>query len=164
MLTYTSLSMAGLLPPDGGGAVGGYPPPTPTVCPLCLAHRDDMMTLDCNHHFCKRCLNQRTDGNLLKCPSCDRLMDLHDHGLEGLQGGSNYLINNILSLVSMPGDSLHPSALISTAATNLSNTSQTLSWSIESSETRCQLCRLDISASRVSKSNLYFRDQCVKCK
>lgn len=72
------------------------------LCPLCLSHHDELLTLICGHKFCKRCLSPRTDGNILICPSCNRRIDLGDHGLEGLQ--DDYLINNILELVTSPDD------------------------------------------------------------
>ena len=142
--------MAGFGPPGlgGAGASGGYPADS-TVCPLCLAHHDRIVTLECGHDFCKRCLSQRTDGNMIRCPSCHRLMDLNEQGLEGLQ--SNYLINNILNIVSLSDQlnaDLPTKGLASTKAL----------WSEKSLHTStCQMCRgTDVVASSVSISTLLF--------
>lgn len=133
--------MAGYRPPGEG--LGGAFAPDVFVCPQCFTSYDDPVTLQCGHTFCKHCLIQQTDGNLLKCPSCMRLIDLGDHGMEGLQG--TYLINNILKLVSMPDDSDHNSQ----AATSRPP------WPTKSHTNipYCQSCHSDITSSKVGTHN-----------
>lgn len=137
--------MAGFGPSGVGaaGASGGYSTDS-TVCPLCLAHHDAIVTLECGHDFCRRCVSQHMDGNMIKCPRCYRLMDLNDQGLEGLQ--SNYLINNILNIVSL-ADELHTDLPITSP-----NPPVPL-WSHGSAvdNPACQMCRgTDVVVSNVS--------------
>ena len=102
----TSDVMSGFAPSRAGGA-GPLPPSftiDPKVCPLCLSvvQFEDWSALICGHVFCKNCLSQRADANMLRCPTCSRQIDLGDHGVESSQG--NYLISNILELVTSPDD------------------------------------------------------------
>lgn len=153
MLTYSS--MAGFGPSGLSGATGGYPASS-TVCPLCLSHHDEVIVLECGHEFCKSCLNQRLDGNMIKCPSCLKHMDLHDHGLEGLQ--NNYLINDILKIVSTPDDQRGSSKMSGASPGKAQiDLTQRLSWYTGGSPRPsnatpyCQLCHADIIASKVRR-------------
>lgn len=110
------------------------------VCPLCLTSYDEPVTLQCGHMFCKRCLGQQTDGNLLKCPSCKRLTDLGDHGTEALP--STYLTNNILKLVTLPEDGSRGSSHLTTSQPPWPTKSHT-------NIPYCQACHVDITSSKV---------------
>ena len=112
------------------------------ICPLCLTSYDDPVTLQCGHTFCKRCLSQRADGNLLKCPTCLRLIDLGDHGTEALP--STYLTNDILKFVTLPSpdEGSRGSSHITTSQPPWPTKSHT-------NIPYCQSCRSDITSSKV---------------
>ncbi|XP_067932146.1 E3 ubiquitin-protein ligase TRIM71-like [Watersipora subatra] len=145
MIAFTGMADFG--PPRLGGAEARDVYSTGVVvCPLCLAHHDEIVTLECGHEFCKRCLSQRRDGNMIKCPTCSRLMDLKDQGIEGLH--TNYLINNILNMVSLPDD-FHSDMTMKTAV------SPRRSPKVSATSTTCFMCR----GTDVTVSNF-----CVSCQ
>lgn len=150
----TSGVMSGFAPSRVGGATA-LPSSLaldPKVCPLCLSvvQFEESTTLICGHSFCKHCLRQRTDGNILSCPTCQTQIDLGDHGLESSH--SNYLISNILQLVTSPDDL----RLTTTSAESIFQSQWTQDFSTASppSNHSCQLCHSCDSSVEVSSQFL----------
>ncbi len=52
---------------------------TDKTCSVCLQTLQDVCLTDCNHEFCKNCLDSWFDSNHLSCPLCRKTIQYFKH-------------------------------------------------------------------------------------
>lgn len=138
----------------------GPPPPLnlPLLTQNCLIcyntySIEEFSTLTCGHIFCKHCLNARTDGNMLICPTCKIHIDLGDLGVEG--PSDSYLFSDfLLNVINSPDDvrSTAPAAFQNQWTTVVATTTAPSTHYLSPvSQTTCQSCNENMPVSKVGK-------------